>query len=139
MKTKKTRKEKGITLIALVITIVILIILATVTINFAFGEDGIIARAQQAKEITEQATRNEQESLNSLMEQFNEIMSGEGGTIPEEPEEPIDPTEQEPTPIEEVTKGEIQDDTTKIEAPIDSDGDAPKRNRNNIYSRRIWN
>ena len=109
----------------MVITIVILIILATVTINFAFGEDGIIARAQQAKEITEQATRNEQESLNSLMEQFNEIMSGEGETTPEEPEEPIDPTEQEPTPIEEVTKGEIQDDTTKVEAPIDSDGDAP--------------
>ena len=112
-------------MVALVITIVILIILATVTINFAFGEDGIIARAQQAKEITEQATRNEQESLNSLMEQFNEIMSGEGETTPEEPEEPIDPTEQEPTPIEEVTKGEIQDDTTKVEAPIDSDGDAP--------------
>ena len=59
------------------------------------------------------------------MEQFNEIMSGEGETTPEEPEEPIDPTEQEPTPIEEVTKGEIQDDTTKVEAPIDSDGDAP--------------
>ena len=112
-------------MVALVITIVILIILATVTINVAFGEDGLIARAQQAKEITEQATRNEQESLNSIMEQFNEIMSGEGGTTPEEPEEPIDPTEQEPTPIEEVTKGEIQDDTTKVEAPIDSDGTNP--------------
>ena len=105
----------------MVITIVILIILATVTINFAFGEDGIIARAQQAKEITEQATRNEQESLNSLMEQFNEIMSGEGGETPEEPEKPEEPG----TPIEEVTKGEIQDDTTKVEAPIDSDGTNP--------------
>ena len=102
-------------MVALVITIVILIILATVTINFAFGEDGIIARAQQAKEITEQATRNEQESLNSLMEQFNEIMSGEGGTTPEEPE----------SPIEEI-KGQIQEDTLKVdEVPIDSDGDTP--------------
>ena len=105
----------------MVITIVILIILATVTINVAFGEDGIIARAQQAKEIAEQATRNEQESLNSLMEQFNEIMSGEGGETPEEPEEPVEPG----TPIEEITKGEIQDDTTKVEAPIDSDGTNP--------------
>ena len=31
------KRQKGITLVALVITIVILIILATVTINFAFG------------------------------------------------------------------------------------------------------
>ena len=108
-------------MVALVITIVILIILATVTMSFVFGEDGIIARAQQAKEITEQATRNEQESLNSLMEQFNEIMSGEGGETPEEPEEPVEPG----TPIEEITKGEIQEETTKVEAPIDSDGDAP--------------
>ena len=106
-----------------ILNIVILIILATVTINFAFGEDGIIARAQQAKEITEQATRNEQESLNSLMEQYANIMADE--QTPTVPEEPIDPTEQEPTPIEEVTKGEIQDDTTKVEAPIDSDGDTP--------------
>ena len=36
------RKAKGITLIALVITIVILIILATVTINVAFGDGGLI-------------------------------------------------------------------------------------------------
>ena len=102
-------------MVALVITIVILIILATVTINFAFGEDGIIARAQQAKKITEQATRNEQEGLNSIMEQFNEIMSGEGGETPEEPE----------NPIEEI-KGQIQEDTLKVEeVPIDSDGDNP--------------
>ena len=109
------KEKNGITLVALVITIVILIILATVTINMAFGEDGLIARAQQAKELTEQATRNEQESLNSLMEQFNEIMSGEGGTTPEEPE----------SPIEEI-KGQIQEDTLKVdEVPIDSDGDTP--------------
>ena len=108
-----------------ILNIVILIILATITINAAFGEEGLIARAEQAKNLTEQATRNEQESLNSLMEKFNEIISGEGGKTPEEPEEPNDPTEQEPTPIEEVTKGEIQEDTTKVEAPIDSDGDNP--------------
>ena len=96
-KSKKT--EKGITLVALVITIVILIILATVTINVAFGEGGLIEKAQQAKNLTEQATRNEQESLNSIMKQFNEIMSGEGDienpntneTTPDEPE-PEEPT-----------------------------------------------
>lgn len=36
------KKEKGITLIALVITIVIIIILATVTINMAFGDGGLL-------------------------------------------------------------------------------------------------
>ena len=51
-------KEKGITLVALVITIVILIILATVTINAAFGEGGIIKKAQQAKELTEKSKKN---------------------------------------------------------------------------------
>ena len=80
-------KEKGITLVALVITIVILIILATVTINFAFGEDGIIARAQQAKEITEQATKEEQEQLNSLMDEYSNILA-EDSEI-QEPEGPI--------------------------------------------------
>ena len=100
-----------------ILNIVILIILATVTINFAFGEDGIIARAQQAKEITEQATKDEQEALNSLIDQYDSIISG-NGTTPEEPEEPK-------TPIEEI-KGQIQDDTLKVEnVPIDSDGENP--------------
>ena len=95
----KRTAERGITLVALVITIVILIILATVTINVAFGDGGLIEKAQQAKNLTEQATRNEQESLNSIMKQFNEIMSGEGDienpntneTTPDEPE-PEEPT-----------------------------------------------
>ena len=41
MKTK-IKQEKGITLIALVITIVVLLILAGVSINAIFSENGII-------------------------------------------------------------------------------------------------
>ena len=78
MKRIKSIEERGITLVALVITIVILIILATITINFAFGEDGLISRAQQA-------TKNEQEALNSLMDEYDDIING-GGSTPEEPE-----------------------------------------------------
>ena len=44
------RKQKGITLIALVITIIILIILAGISINLIFGENGIIARAVEQQE-----------------------------------------------------------------------------------------
>ena len=42
------KNRNGITLVALVITVVIIIILAMVTINFLFGEDGIVTKAQEA-------------------------------------------------------------------------------------------
>ena len=44
------KKEGGITLLALVITIVILIILATIAIQYVFGENGLISNAKKAKE-----------------------------------------------------------------------------------------
>ncbi len=40
--------QKGITLVALVITIIVLLILAGITISLTIGEDGIIRRAQDA-------------------------------------------------------------------------------------------
>ena len=70
-----SRKEEGITLIALAITIVILIILATVSISIIFAEGGLIDRAQQAKDLTEQATLKEQQGLNSLMDEMANIMA----------------------------------------------------------------
>ena len=42
------KENKGITLIALVITIIVLLILAAITINLTVGDQGIITRAQQA-------------------------------------------------------------------------------------------
>ena len=107
-------KTNGITLIALIITIVILIILATVTINAAFGEGGIIKKAQQAKELTEQAAKDEQEEMNSIMDKYSNIMA-EGSEI-QEPESPI-----------EKIKGQIQDNTLKVEkVPLDSDEANPE-------------
>ena len=61
---KKTIKEQaGITLVALVITVIIIIILATVTLNFTFGGDGIITRAEQAAELAEEATAKDEMGL----------------------------------------------------------------------------
>ena len=40
MENSKNRRQKGITLIALVVTITVLIILATVSINTVLGEIG---------------------------------------------------------------------------------------------------
>ena len=50
---RKTIKEtKGITLIALVVTIVILLILAGISINLVLGDNGIIIKAGESKDLT---------------------------------------------------------------------------------------
>ena len=46
------RNQKGITLIALVITIIVLLILAGVSIAMLTGQNGILTRANDAKEDT---------------------------------------------------------------------------------------
>ena len=50
-------RNKGITLIALVITIIVLLILAGVTIAALSGDNGILTRAKEAKQKTEQAQK----------------------------------------------------------------------------------
>ena len=52
-------KEKGITLIALIVTIIILIILAGITIGVLIGDEGLIGNANDAKEQTEIANEKE--------------------------------------------------------------------------------
>ena len=56
----KLKNNQAITLVALVITIVIIIILATIAMNFVFGENGLITKAQQAAEMTEIARIQEE-------------------------------------------------------------------------------
>ncbi len=46
-------KDKGITLIALIITIIVLILLAVISVNMLIGENGIITRTEEAKFKTE--------------------------------------------------------------------------------------
>lgn len=67
------KNQKGITLIALVITIIILLILAGVSLNLVLGENGLIRRAQEAKEAYTQAQSEEEQQLNeveSWMDQY---------------------------------------------------------------------
>ncbi len=59
MKTKEVKKDKGITLLALVITIIILLILAGITISAITGNNGIIGNAGKAKEEAEIANEKE--------------------------------------------------------------------------------
>ena len=57
------KKNKGITLIALVITIIVLLILAGVAIAMLSGENGILRKAAEAKTKTEEAQKEEQSIL----------------------------------------------------------------------------
>lgn len=75
---KKIREtQRGITLIALVITIVILIILATVTLNVVLGDGGLIQRAQDAKDITEAAAAEEQQQILNLTGYLDEQLEND--------------------------------------------------------------
>ena len=63
MKIGKIKEEKGITLIALVITIIVLLILAGVSLSLIVGEDGITQRAITAAETYDIAGAKEQADL----------------------------------------------------------------------------
>ena len=54
---RKIKTNEGITLIALVITIIILLILAGVSIAMLTGNNGILTRAQNAKNKTVEAEK----------------------------------------------------------------------------------
>ena len=60
--------NKGITLIALVITIIVLLILAGVSIATLTGEHGILTQANKAKKDTEEAAEKENRDLEKLKE-----------------------------------------------------------------------
>ena len=72
-------KERGITLIALVITIVVLLILAGVSLNAIFSENGIIKRAKDAQNKMDQATQNDLDAINGLNEWINKNINGTNG------------------------------------------------------------
>ena len=78
-KNKVFTAQKGITLIALVVTIIILLILAAVTIAALSGDNGILSNAAGAKQETEKAEILEQIRLDIYGE-----MADNGGTDPTE-------------------------------------------------------
>ena len=73
----KTRAQKGITLIALIITIVVLLILAAVAIS-SIQNDGILHYAQNAADNWNKAAQNEANTLEDYMNYLNNIGSGSG-------------------------------------------------------------
>ena len=70
---KNKKNPRGITLIALVITIIVLLILAGVTIAALSGDNGILTKAKEAKEKTEQAQKDEERNLQEITDTMNGV------------------------------------------------------------------
>ena len=73
------KNNKGITLVALVVTIVVLLILAGVSINLVLGNNGIIAKAKDAGTKSAEASQNDLIGMNELAQQLEEQINGSAG------------------------------------------------------------
>ena len=81
---EKDFKNRGITLIALVVTIVVLLILAGISISMLTGQNGILNRAAEAKEKTEISSKEEQRKLAQAEALMNtEKTTYKGITLPD--------------------------------------------------------
>ena len=99
---KKTRKNKGITLVALVITIVILLILAGISIQ-AISNTGLFANAKIAKDESMKAQLKEEINLAIQSIQTEEIYKGNSVTL------------------ESLAGGQLEDTLTDITAELEGD------------------
>ena len=73
MRKTKLKNSKGITLVALVVTIVVLLILAGISINMVLGENGLIAKAKEARNAYEQDAINTEKALQNYMTNYKQI------------------------------------------------------------------
>ena len=83
-KDKFMKGNKGITLVALVVTIVVLLILAGISLNLVLGQNGIISRAQDARNQTAEGQVNTEKAVNALTDEMEDLISenensGNGG------------------------------------------------------------
>jgi len=137
------RKERGITLIALVITIIVLIILAGVTISLIMGENGLIEKARSGSQAYDKAEAREKLEIalaelridkNTKKEEYNEDyideklteenMIVEGNTVEVEGWK-FEIDKESLTIVGEVGKGNINNDI-KIEVTSSIEADFSK-------------
>ena len=74
------KNNKGITLVALVVTIVVLLILAGVSINLVLGDNGIITKAKEAQRKSAEASENDLKGMNGLVSEMEGALAGNGST-----------------------------------------------------------
>ena len=73
------RRNKGITLIALVVTIIVILILAGISIAMLTGQNGILNRAAEAKEKTGVAQEDENQKLKGYEDTIKQYAPGSNG------------------------------------------------------------
>ena len=72
------KNQRGITLVALVITIVVLIILATISISFAFGNNGLVNSAEQARDFYANDTKYTEQSAKNVDTYLQQVLVNAG-------------------------------------------------------------
>ena len=108
----KMKENKGITLVALIITIIILLILAGVTLSLVIGENGLIAKSKQSAEKYKDKAKQEEGQLEDFETGMEKIGLDE---LQDEEENP------ELKPMKLVLN--ITEENTKIELPINKESD----------------
>ena len=79
---KRSMGERGITLVALIVTIIVLLILAGVTISTIFGENGLINKAKTAAQKYKEQSELEKTKLGELENWISGYgTNGESGQI----------------------------------------------------------
>lgn len=67
------KKERGITLVALVVTVVVLLILAGITLTLVLGQNGIVTKTNAAKTNYTNAQAQETEELTNAETYMNTL------------------------------------------------------------------
>ena len=70
-------REKGITLIALIVTIIVLLLLAGITIYMVTGNIGILGKSKFASKKYNESAKNEEDQLGEVVKMADELLSEE--------------------------------------------------------------
>lgn len=68
------KENKGVTLVALIITIIVLLILAGVVISMTLGNEGIIKKSQNAVDKYEHAAGQEQNTMDDFENKLDSLI-----------------------------------------------------------------
>ena len=102
----KIKAEKGITLVALVVTIVVLLILAGISIRLVLDNNGIITRAGDAKDKHEQGRVNDQTDLDTAADDIDKAL-GTYDPLKKIPEKTIEEAKAE-NMVNSTTKSKVK-------------------------------
>ena len=142
-KKRRYKEENGITLIALVITLIILIILSVVTLNEAFGDEGLIRQAEQALDYQANGIYSDSTLINQTYDIFdglfdsNNTTTGGGNVEDDENNDGIVTVKfmDNPPTIENVgTNTTIQNSTVYVAALESADSSGWNPVPNEIYT-----